>query len=57
MEKRQYIAPMMEAAEIEAQTMMAASNVVSISNEVTTDDAIMGNERRGSWGNLWGSDR
>ena len=45
---------MMEAAEIEAQTMMAASeNVVSISNEVTTDDATMGNERRGSWGSLW----
>ena len=53
MEKKQYIAPMMEAAEIEAQSMMAASNVVSISNEVTKDDATMGNERRGSWGSLW----
>ena len=54
MEKKQYIAPMMEAAEIEVQTMMAASeNVVSISNEVTTDDAKMAGERRGSWGSLW----
>ena len=49
---------MMEAAEIEAQVMMAASeNEVSISNEVTTDDAIMGNERRGGWGNLWGDEK
>ena len=47
----------MEAAEIEAQTMMAASNVVSISNDVTDADASMAGERRGSWGNLWGSDR
>ena len=47
---------MMEAAEIEAQTMMAASNVVSISNDVTDANATMGNERRGSWGNLWGDE-
>ena len=48
---------MMEAAEIEVQSMMATSDNVFISNEVTTDDATMGNDRRGSWGNLWGSDR
>ena len=44
---------MMEAAEIEAQTMMAASNEVHVSNETTEADAAMGNDRRGSWGSLW----
>ena len=53
MEKKKYIAPMMEAAEIEAQVMMAASNEVHISNETTEDDATMSNDRRGSWGNFW----
>lgn len=53
MEKKQYIAPMMEAAEIEVQSMMATSDNVFISNEVTTDDAKMAGERRGSWGSLW----
>ena len=44
----------MEAAEIEAQTMMAASEIeVSISNETTDANATMGNDRRGSWGSLW----
>ena len=55
--KKDYVKPSIEAAEIEVQTMMAASNVFSISNEVTTDDATMAGERRGSWGNLWGSER
>ena len=45
---------MMEAAEIEVQSMMAASeNVVRISNDTTDADAEMGNDRRGSWGSLW----
>ena len=42
---------MMEAAEIEAQSMMAAS--VDVYNETTDQDAKMAGERRGSWGSLW----
>lgn len=54
MEKKQYIAPMMEAAEIEVQTMMAASGkVVDVYDETTGEDAKMAGERRGSWGNRW----
>lgn len=54
MEKKTYIAPMMEAAEIETQVMMSASNDVYISDETTGEDARMSNDRRrGTWGNLW----
>lgn len=54
MEKKTYIAPMIEATEIEAQVIMAASNDVYISDETIDDDARMSNERRrGTWGNLW----
>ena len=45
---------MMEAAEIEAQTMMATSgNEVHVYDETTGEDAKMAGERRGSWGSLW----
>ena len=54
MNKKTYIAPKMEAAELELQVMIAGSNFnVSISNETTNDDAKMSNNRRGSWGDLW----
>ena len=51
--KKEYIKPSIEATEIEAQMMMAASNEVHISDTVTEDDASMSNDRRGGWGNLW----
>ncbi len=55
MEKKQYIAPTMEIAEIEMVSMIAAS--VGVSDETTDDDAWMSNDRRGSWGNLWSDDK
>ena len=51
MEKKQYIAPQMEIAEIELVTMIAMS--VGVSDTPTDDDAVMSNRRRGTWGNLW----
>ena len=51
--KKEYIKPSIEATEIEAQMMMAASNDVHIIDTVTEDDASMRNARRGGWGNLW----
>lgn len=52
--KKEYIKPSMEATAIEAQAMIAASNLdVRISNEATDADASMAGERRGGWGNLW----
>ena len=55
MEKKQYIAPTMEIAEIEMVSMIAAS--VGVSDETTDNDAWMSNDRRGSWGNLWSDDK
>ena len=56
MEKKQYIAPSMEATEVEVQTMIATSNPDSqfgIYDDTTEDDANMSNNRRGTWGNFW----
>ena len=54
MNKKTYIAPTMEALNIETEVMIAASeNVFSISDKTTEDDATMTNEHRGTWGNLW----
>ena len=41
----------MESMDIAPVEMIAAS--VKISDEVTTADAEMAGERRGSWGNRW----
>lgn len=51
MEKKKYIAPAMEIAEVEMVSMIATS--IGVSDETTDDDAIMSNDRRGEWGNLW----
>ena len=51
--KKEYIKPSIEATEIEAQMMMAASNDLFISDETTDANADMSNDRRGSWGNFW----
>ncbi len=52
MNKKTYITPAMEVMNIETVEMMAASiAVVSESGE-----EMLGNERRGSWGDLWGGE-
>ena len=51
MEKKKYIAPATEIAEIEMVSMIAMS--VGVSDEETEDDAKMSTGRRGEWGNLW----
>ncbi len=54
MEKKLYIAPTMEVAELEIVEMLAASNKdFNVSDETTEDDAVMSNRHRGEWGNLW----
>lgn len=55
MEKKQYIAPAIEIAELEAvETILAGSDLKgTISDDNTEEDAWMSNDRRGSWGNLW----
>ena len=54
MEKKQYIAPQMEIAELEVVEMLAASTkVFNIFGDTTDEDAWMSNDRRGTWGNLW----
>lgn len=55
MNKKAYIAPAMEAMNVETVEMIATSgtNSVGVSNDTTDDDAVMSNNYRGSWGNLW----
>ena len=55
MEKKKYIAPAMEIAEIEMVSMLAAS--IGVSDDTTDNDAVMSNRRRGKWGNLWDDDK
>ena len=45
----------MEIAEIELVTMIAMS--VGVSDDITGDDAVMSNHRRGQWGNLWADEK
>ena len=54
MEKKKYITPVMEIAELEVVEMLATSNKdFNVSDETTKDDAVMSNRNRGTWGNLW----
>lgn len=54
MEKKKYITPVMEIAELEVVNMLATSNKdFNVSDETTDSDANMANDRRGTWGNLW----
>ena len=52
--KKIYIAPDMEIVELEVVDMLAASLSISVSDEVTEDDAVMSNLPRGEWGDRWG---
>ena len=56
MDKIAYIAPTMEAMNIEAAEMIAtssATNTFEISDDITDADANMTNGHRGTWGDLW----
>ena len=52
MEKKKYIAPATEIAEIEMVSMMASSpsDIPVVDGE---GPDILSNRRRGEWGNLW----
>ncbi len=51
MNKKTYITPEMEVMNIETVEMMATSGIAVV-NE--SGNEMLGNERRGSWGDLWG---
>lgn len=56
MNKKAYIAPVMEQTTMELGNMLATSESVSVFSN--TEDAVdasssLSNERRGTWGNLW----
>ena len=54
MNKKAYIAPSMEATNIETVEMMAASTPnIAIIREGNGGEEMLGNERRGIWGDLW----
>lgn len=58
MNKKEYIAPEVEIVEIAVVEMLAGSSFNgSVSDDKTDEDAWMSNDRRGSWGNLWGTDK
>ena len=54
MEKKKYIAPVMEIVELEVTTMLAAS--IGFGEEGKDADDAWTNRRRGTWGNLWADD-
>ena len=53
MEKNIYITPAAKEVNLLTMEMLATSNEVRVSNETTTEDARMSNERRDGWGDLW----
>lgn len=56
--KKTYITPEVEEINVEAAAMIASSPVtLGTSEDIINSADALGNERRGSWGNLWGSDR
>ena len=58
MNKKEYIAPEVEIVEIAVVEMLAGSSFNgSVSDDETDEDAWMSNDRRGSWGNLWNTDK
>ena len=50
--KKAYMTPEMEVMNIETVEMIAAS-MRMYEGEVNTEDEQLGNDRRGTWGNLW----
>jgi hypothetical protein len=58
MNKQTYQKPNIEIIGIEAEQMIATSGpAVGVSTDkVDTDEAALGRERRGSFGNLWVND-
>ncbi len=52
MNKKTYITPAMEIVNIETVEMMAAS--IAVTSE--SGNEMLGNERRGTWGDLWGGE-
>ena len=54
--KKTYIAPEMEVMNIETVEMMATSVRIISEKEDEGGNEMLGNERRGSWGDLWGGE-
>ena len=52
MNKKTYITPAMEVVNVETVEMMAAS--IAVDRQSEGSNQMLGNERRGSWGDLWG---
>ena len=56
MNKKVYIAPAMEIAEMVSDVIMTGGSISMYSDDEvnTAEDGVqLGNGRRGSWGNLW----
>lgn len=53
MNKKQYIVPEVEIAEMEAMTVLAASVGFGEEDEKADAGDSWTNRRRGQWGNLW----
>ena len=54
MNKKTYITPEMEIMNIETVEMMAAS--INTNDTTVAAEEAWSNERRGSWGDLWGGE-
>ena len=54
MEKKEYIKPEIEVADLDLPQMLAASSIEV--NPGESGDEQLSNRRRGTWGNLWTKD-
>lgn len=56
MNKKVYIKPEMEIAEMVSDVIMTGGSMGLYDEEVDTETAQLGNGRRGKWGDLWSED-
>ncbi len=54
--KKEYIMPTMQIVEVETENVLAVSSVGVSSNSADNTKEALSNDRRGGWGDLWGSE-
>ena len=53
MNKKTYMTPEVEVTEFASQVLMSAASQLNTLNDEGGEEQSLGNDRRGTWGNLW----
>ena len=53
--KKMYVKPVMESMDVETADMLAVSSLEYTSDKASNEHEALSNDRRGGWGDLWGS--